>query len=291
MSVLLNAVKSKFRNIVNKSVEYNVVTRRLLDNALHSKESGVDTGRDLIVSLTTYGKYIYDVCLAVESLLEQTVKPQKVILWISDEFADDDIPQILRMQEQRGLEIRKTKDIRSYKKLIPALKEFPSKPIITFDDDCIYPYDAVESLYRAYKRNADFIYFRVGRQLGLESKNTFRPYNTAEKKYLPEPSPLNFPVGCGGVLYPPGCFDSEVFNEAVFTEICPCADDIWFKAMALKNGFLSRGVYVRKAAYIDTDIFFENQSGRLNATNVDKRANDRQLKAVWDRYNLWGLMA
>lgn len=33
---------------------------------------------------------------------------------------------------------------------------------------------------------------------------------------LLDASPLNFPTGCGGVLYPPHCFNDEVFNENVF---------------------------------------------------------------------------
>lgn len=129
----ISKIKMQFRNLLNKTIEYNIIKQNLINNALTRTDSGIDNNSSVIVSLTTYGKYINDVYIVIESLLEQTVKPKKIVLWISDKTEDTDIPSILKIQEQRGLEIRKTKDIRSYKKLIPTLKEFPDNPIITFD--------------------------------------------------------------------------------------------------------------------------------------------------------------
>lgn len=286
----ISKIKKQFRNLLNKTIEYNIIRQNLINNALTKKESGVDENSPLIVSLTTYGKYINDVYIVIESLLEQTVKPKKIVLWISDKTEDTDIPAVLKLQEQRGLEIKKTKDIRSYKKLIPTLKEFPDNPIITFDDDCIYPFDAIESLYKNYCKDQNKIFCRVARKMKIKSKNSFMPYKTFPKEYIKEESNLVFPVGCGGTLYPPHCFDTEVFDEKTFQEICPLADDIWFKAMSLKNSVQSVCVQLNKEPYIDLDIFMQNQNGRLNASNVDKNKNDIQLAAVWNKFNLWNKM-
>ena len=37
------------------------------------------------------------------------------------------------------------------------------------------------------------------------------------------------------MLYPPKIFDIEVLNEEIFMKLAPRADDIWLKAMTLKN--------------------------------------------------------
>ena len=38
-------------------------------------------------------------------------------------------------------------------------------------------------------------------------------------------------------VFPPNCFDEDVYNEEKFMEICPTSDDLWFYIMALKNGY------------------------------------------------------
>ena len=63
----------------------------------------------------------------------------------------DDLPNSLLALEDDKFEIRwVNEDIRSYKKLIPALKNFPTDVIITADDDVIYPEDWAERLLKSY---------------------------------------------------------------------------------------------------------------------------------------------
>lgn len=201
------------------------------------------------------------------------------------------MPQMLLNMRQRGLEIKKTKDIRSYTKLIPALKEFPDSPIVTFDDDIIYPPDALEWLYKAYKADGSKIYFRRGHRMKLAAENSFVPYANFDWEIQDDMvSPLNFPTGVGGVLYPPRCFANEVLDEDAFMRLAPYADDIWFKAMSLLNGTLSQKVWAENLGFTELDILHEEQTLRLNEKNVIAGGNDVQLKAVWDKYGLWGKM-
>ena len=122
---------------------------------LHTKERGVtDTqicDKEVIVSLTTYDKRFYDVYLTIESIMQGTVKPNRIILWLANEMKDLHVPVSLQRQVERGLEIGYTKDIRSFKKLIPTLKKYPESVIITIDDDALYEYDLVENLVNGYK--------------------------------------------------------------------------------------------------------------------------------------------
>ena len=145
-------------NEINRKVNEGRLQQRidyLKDKTLNSTEKGVSDERycehEVIVSLTSFGKRIFDVYLAIESFMQGTIKPNKIILWLSEnEFNGKMLPHTLQLQQVRGLEIKFCKDLRSYKKLIPSLKLYPDACIITIDDDVIYEYDIVERLVNAH---------------------------------------------------------------------------------------------------------------------------------------------
>jgi len=286
-------IKNRLNNWVNGKINRITYLNRaqyLNDCVLHCNETGITdeqhTENEIIVSLTTYRRRLYDVYLAVESIMQQTMKPNRIILWLGDELKDTDIPLTLCKQQKRGLEIRYCKDIGSYKKLIPALLAFPSAAIITVDDDLLYSFDLVENLVNAYKKNPFLINcFRMHR-MKLRKDNTLEKYQKwiLNCEFL-DISSLNFPTGVGGVLYPPHCFSEEVFNEKVFLDICRHADDVWFKAMALLNNVLSQKVYTHNKNGND---FLSNTDIQDTALyRINKSMNDVQLKAVFDKYNLY----
>ena len=108
-------------------IERKIRILQLQNQNFSSVEIGITNQKycehDIIISLTSYGKRIYDVYLTIESLMRQTIKPNKIILWLAeDEFSLDNIPQTLKNIQKRGLTIEFCEDIRSYKKLVPALK-------------------------------------------------------------------------------------------------------------------------------------------------------------------------
>ena len=99
----------------------------------------------VIASLTTFPERITSVKETIKALLLQTCKPDELVLWLANEQfpeGEQSLPQDLLALKEFGLTIKWCKDIRSYKKLIPALKEYPNDIIITFDDD--YYYDCIE---------------------------------------------------------------------------------------------------------------------------------------------------
>jgi hypothetical protein len=262
---------------------------RILDRVLHSTEKGISAynpeKENIIISLTTHKKRIFDVPLVIESLFEQTRKPNKIVLWLSDnEFNDSNIPLILKKQQERGLDINYCKNIKSYKKLIPSLKKYPNDIIITVDDDFIYPYDIIENLYSAYKKNPSNIYCYRCHKMIFGKDGKLKPYNKWIINYSNYESDLSiFPTGCAGCLYPPHILNEEVFNESVFLKIAPHADDVWFKAMSLMNN-----VKCQKVLY-DTKMIplYNNQNIALEIKNVHNKQNDVQIKQVFDYYKLW----
>lgn len=265
-------------------------------NILYNHELGISKEKycnnDIIVSITTYGKRIYDVHLTIESIMEQTMKANRIILWLDYSFENKPLPNAIRLLQERGLEIMFCKDIRSYKKLIPALKAFPEDVIITFDDDVIYEFDLLEKFILSYKENPSFIYCGRMHKMQFDKKERLLPYSQWKwNQNEVEASLLNFPTGVGGILYPPHSLDDEVFNESVFMDICKYADDIWFKAMAIKNGTLTKKVYTHSSRGDDYLVNEEVQDiglGKINITG--KYLNNKQLTDVFSKYNLYGLL-
>lgn len=262
----------------------------LIDRVLHCKEYGISerrhtTDSQVVVSLTTYGKRLQEVFLPIESIMMGTTLPNRIILWLGEELKDCALPITLQKQMRRGLEVRFCKDIRSYNKLNPTIELCPDDAIITIDDDIIYRFDMVENLVNAYLSNPRYIYCNRMHRMKMD-KDKLLPYLKWEWDVGDDVvSPLNFPTGCGGTLYPPHSLSEEVLDENVFSRICPYADDVWYKAMALINDYPSRKVTIQE----DTLLFSEeNQDIALSRTNVARNQNDRQIKAVFDRYQLYG---
>ena len=52
-----------------------------------------------------------------------------------------------------GLEIRFCENLRSYKKIIPALQEYPDAILVTADDDWLYTQDWLAGLWHPYERH------------------------------------------------------------------------------------------------------------------------------------------
>ncbi len=199
--------------------------------------------RPLIISLTSFPPRINTVHLTIDSLMRQTMRADKIILWLSDtEFPkrESELPQTLLDLTHRGLEIRWCENTRSYKKLIPTLTQFPDAPIITADDDVIYPDDMVELLYRSYLRHPGDVHCHRATKFVLKDGK----FHTIAggRDYYHRASFLNKPTGVGGVLYPPHCFGPDILKMDLVQKLAPTNDDQWFWLQAALNNVRVRVV-------------------------------------------------
>lgn len=290
---LKNIIKTKISNIISYHVyqtKYELISSLIDKQVLYQKEKGITDymymPHKIIVSLTTHGNRLYQVHRTIESIMEQTIKANKIILWIDNKYQNE-LPEALVILQNRGLEIKFRKDIRSYTKLIYALKEYPNDAIITIDDDLIYNFDILEKLIKSYIKNPQYIYANRIHRITFDNKNNILPYKqwqTCINDYIV--SPLNFFTGVGGVLYPPNSLDNEVTNENIFLDICKYADDVWFNAMAIKKGTLSQKVFTHNEKGNDYILNLELESKGLNSINVQHNLNDIQIENVYSKYNL-----
>lgn len=242
----------------------------------------------LIVSLTSYGRRLYDAAYAVESIMQQTIKPNKIILWIDDRDKCN-IPQALKQQQVRGLEIKPTApDYRSYKKLIHTLESYPDDTIITIDDDVMYEFDLIERLLTAHKSYPKDICAARVHRIKRDAANVPIPYNKWDWTITElSAHPDNFLTGVGGVLYPPHSLADETTNGNLFTKLAPTADDVWFFFMARLKGTLVRKIATRNRYghdYLENIAY--NGEGLMQVNTRGECLNDRQIAAVMNHFNI-----
>lgn len=244
--------------------------------------------KDVVVSLTSYPERMYDIHYTLYSLLMQTMKPGRIILWLGKEKfpnGDEDLPQKVLSLKRRGLSIEYTEDEKAYTKLIPALKEYGDKVIVTADDDIFYQEDWLERLYSEHKRHGDCVVCHRAHKIAVEDGKIL-PYSEWPRSIADaSESFLNFLTGVGGVLYPPGILHKDVLDKSLYTALTPMNDDIWFWAMAVLKGKKIRVVENPANALKYTNPQREKKlSGETTLYSQNISQNDEQIANVINHY-------
>ena len=192
----------------------------------------------VIASLTTYPPRISKSWMAIETLLRQSVKPEKLLLVLNlEEFPSRKLPRKIEDQTRRGLEILWVeRNGRSHDKLLPVRAAFPGSTIVTFDDDKFFPRNLLEKLIHSSQLNEGKVIGARGWEIRHSEDNTDIRFGKGWTRATPdsEGRHLFFPGG-NGCLYPYESLHTSVDNIDDALRVCPTADDIWFWGAMQKN--------------------------------------------------------
>lgn len=194
------------------------------------------------------------------------------------------LPRRVRSLRHRGIEIVFSDgNLRSYKKLIPTARSHPDRTIVTVDDDVLYPADWLEGLLDAHARDRHSIYGYRGTEIGLSRDGRLVPYAEWRPASLRSSPARVLLTGVGGILYPAGSLPEVAYDASLAMDLCPTADDMWFKAMALLGETTTKQV-----TDLPTDFptIPWSQQVSLRVKNVGTGANERQLMRVIDHFGL-----
>lgn len=273
----------KYKNIDNHHIFsiFGIIIRKkyknyIPDNRIASSYGLNTKQRDIkiIISLTTFPDRINEVAIVINQLLTQTLKPDKLILWLAyEQFPNKEynLPKKLLNLKEFGLEIRWCEDLRSYKKLIPTLKEFPNDIIVTYDDDIYYPADSLKNLYNAYLKKQNCICTHRYSKVYFENNN-LKFFNSKKNIFdnstKTNSSYFNTIIGCGGVLYPPNSLNKEVLNIKKLLKLSSTQDDIWFWAMAVLNH-----TQIKVVDGFDTNLFTVENTQQSGLCKINCKKN------------------
>ena len=235
----------------------------------------------VVVSLTSFPSRIHIVWQVVECMLRQTVRPSKIILWLSKEQfkTEDSIPQSLKQLMGALFEIRMVDgDIRSHKKYYYVAKEHPDSLVFLVDDDIYYASDIIERSYYAYLNNPDTVICNYGYRIERDGTGKRLPYNNWQHVYTGACGVDLFFGSGGGTLFRPSNLHEDLTNIELALKLTPLADDIWLNAMTR--------LAKQRILLLPSGLFLPilSKSEMLHKENRGLAQNDVQIQALEVNY-------
>lgn len=280
----MNQCRQKYR-LFKARLKIKLITMKLEWSHRIGLKKGCDHhGLDapLVISLTSYPKRYATLHLTLYTLLNQSTKADEIILWVAVEDFKT-LPRKVKELDGKGVSIKMTEDILSYKKIIPTLKAFPKAYIITVDDDLCYPENLIKKLVQGAKKYPGYAIANRSHLVVLDENRKIKPYQEWKHLKWDNSAPeYNFLTGAGGVLYPPNIFYKDILDQATFMELVPRADDVWLYWMLRLN---SKSV-INSGYEVPTLSWPGSQDSALWRTNVYESGNDQQVAKMTEKFGL-----
>lgn len=283
-SPIYNLLRFIWRQIKKVKAYASYVKYKLIKPKL---QPGKENKVNIVVSFTSYPARVKCLPLVVGSLVRQTRKPNKIVLYLSkQQFADSNDPVLASIRKQ-GVEVRLCNDdMRSHKKYLYAMQEFPEDIIITVDDDILYDKNLIEDLYQSYLRHPGAVSAKRVHKIKFDQNNRVKPYkewDISTQESVDKESLELIATGCGGVLYPPHCLHNKYHDIDIVRDTCMHADDLWLKIMELMKG--TPTVLVQSNNY-KLNHAWDTECNGLALENVGSTGNDGQLKNICDYFSV-----
>lgn len=196
----------------------------------------------VIVSFTSYPPRIDRVHMVVESLYQQTVQADEIILYLSlEEFpkAEGELPDNLRVLiGKRKFRIEWVEgNLKSHKKYYYALQKYRQDIVITVDDDTVYAESMISDLVKVCRRYPHAISARRVRMIfkGGNGLENYRNWDGNLDEYADIPRMDICAIGVGGICYPPGTGSEKWFRKEEMTEVAGHQDDLWLKYNEIRD--------------------------------------------------------
>ena len=225
----------------------------------------------------------------LQSIMKQTRLPDKIFLYLSEEayildtgFKDKKITnsKLLKyINDNSIIDIKWVKNIGSYRKLLPLLKDKWDEDciIITIDDDTVYDTHLIENLVNDYHKHKCVI----GYSGFTPSFDKLENFDYLKRVKLQHLSLYNFFTGKGGILYKPEFFHKThdlIFNDKIYLDTCPTGDDIWFYIVRLLNNV--KGYLVNKE-WLVNDL--TREKGLYSIFNMHNNNNTSSFKNTFEK--------
>ncbi len=238
----------------------------------------------IVISLTSFPARINTIWITISSLLEQSVRPDKIILWLSKKqfSSKEELPSELIRLENFGLDIRLVdEDIRSHKKFYYSFAEFRNDLVLLVDDDIIYPSDTIERLFEKWiSLTGKRVICSYGSVIQYTESGQRIRYDSWPEITTKETHPNLFFGSGGGTLIRPSDLYEDVLNKELFLKLTPLADDIWLNAMCRLGG-----VKVYRERFYNILPVRIKGNVTLSSVNLLECKNDEQLELVDEYYN------
>jgi hypothetical protein len=234
---------------------------------------------DYRISLTSWRPRLPDLPLVLLTLLQQTLRPKEIVVWLTVEDHNAFAGNIREQFGKFGVRFQICDDLKVHTKWLPMIEEGHHKPFVICDDDIIYPREWFAAL--AAEDRPDAYVGGKCHRIVVEPNGLVAPYSAWEKQIRTDGQPSHsiFITGCGGAVIHPDRISHRFLDRAEIRRVCPRADDIWLKAAHLAAGI---PCYKTRYSFPCLELPGTDESG-LAISNVDSGGNDEQIRNL-DQY-------
>lgn len=263
---------------------YTAFARLAISHSKNRPYSELYYDKELVCVATTIPSRINILHNSIESILRQTIRPHKIVIYLGKElFKGIVLPNNLIKFQQYGVEFRYVEDIRVHTKYYYAFQEFNNSLVMTFDDDIIYRPNLIAELLKEHKKYPNSVICSRAHKFTWNKSHELLSYNSWEWESVSVvPTYQLVPTGVGGVLYTPCNFFDMLYEKKIFLEISTNNDDLWLKWVELYSKIpvvtLKRNVW-----YFITE---DSQKEALNSSNVHKNQNDRYCSKLMEYFGI-----
>lgn len=292
MGRILRKVKKVYRKLWNREILSipEADEKKVKDLCSREIEYGLNKEprkQRIVVSLTSFPARFPQLHFVIRSILVQTMKPDKLILYLDQEVNPDEVPESLKELQKYGFQIEyRAEKIKPHKKYYYAMREYPDHLIITIDDDIIYPKDLIEGLFLMHQKHPECVIATRAHRMTFDYKGNLDKYNHWEWEWWIEgkPSMRLMATGVGGVLYPAHCMSDKLFDLELIKKLSLNADDLWLKVMQVLVG--TKVVVCDRHLKNNRLSVPGTQEVTLNAENVHQNANDIYMQQLMEFFSL-----
>lgn len=275
-----------FFTVTKRKINMVKIEKKILklNRVEYERKNKID---DIVVSLTSYGERVKELSYTLYSLVAQSIRPYKIIVYLTEQDFNRLSKKELLFTEY-GVEYHITEDLKSYKKLIPAISEFPNCSIITADDDLFYPRKWLENLYKDHLLYPNCVICHQFIEI------TYDKIINSFDKWIINPNKENISktyciLGGSGTLYPKEGLYKDYNNYELIKELAPTADDIYFYFMAILKGTSIKQVrnHWKQLRYVNVYREYGIKPGEtLTQLNVGNNRNDIQFQNILKHYGI-----
>ena len=190
--------------------------------------------------MTSYPKRINYVASVIESLYEQTFRPDQVHLWLSlDEFRlkEDELPRDLMSLVYKGQVLIHWLEWNTYlhKRHEIFNMTISEDLVFFFDDDTIYPLDLIENVYKK-SNELDHKYIVNYNKMGSYQ---FEGRHIKYSRNYVHHEGYDFPLWCGHCMIPSSVYPKYVLTDeyvAKRNELSPISEESWLQPFIVWEG-------------------------------------------------------
>lgn len=186
----------------------------------------------IIVNITTWTKRDWCLYPMLKNLKQQTLHPDKIVLWLSEEEYDKDkLPQSIQkcIDEKLLTDVMWVKNNTKGHKRYDCFKHFNDCYNILLDDDILYKPSFIEELVNEAKKHQNCVTVYSSYSVEYDGVKITRG------QYIKEPSHKNNFIA-GRCCFPPHIFPFDAYeNEKLRNEYVLNCDESWYRPFFIKH--------------------------------------------------------